>query len=165
MLRISKPSIRGTLATASRSRANREEILAGDIWFYYGSRYGEYLSVTHQGNPEDYLPAMLEGTPARSDAYFTLADYYRDVGQLASALDDFAHAVELSSQRGDAHDRMAQILWQQGKQDEAIKEWSLALKAFRAQEDRPHGPAHFLDGPSRHPRKHRQAQSARAIAG
>jgi tetratricopeptide (TPR) repeat protein len=116
--------------------ANREETLAGDIWFYYGSRYGEYLSVTHQGNPEDYLPAMLEGTPARSDAYFTLADYYRDVGQLASALDDFAHAVDLSSQRGDAHDRIAQILWQQGKQDEAIKGWSLALKAFRAQEDK-----------------------------
>jgi tetratricopeptide (TPR) repeat protein len=114
----------------------REETLAGDIWFYYGSRYGEYLSVTHRGNPEDYLPAMLEGTPARSDAYFMLADYYRDVGQLASALDDFAHAVDLSSQRGDAHDRIAQILWQQGKQDEAIKEWSLALKAFRAQEDK-----------------------------
>ncbi|MGD1158141.1 MAG: hypothetical protein ABSA41_20295 [Terriglobia bacterium] len=115
--------------------ANRDEMLAGDIWFYYGSRYGEYLSVTHQGNPEDYLPAMLEGTPARSDAYFTLADYYRDVGQLDSALEDFAHAVELSSRRGDAHDRIAQILWRQGKQDGAIKEWSLALKAFRAQED------------------------------
>ena len=114
---------------------NRDEMLAGDIWFYYGSRYGEYLSVMHQGNPEDYLPAMLEGTPARSDAYFTLADYYRDVGQLPSALEDFAHALELNSQRGDAHDRMAQILWQQGKQDGAIKEWSLALKALRAQED------------------------------
>src|SRR5208283_3460452 len=60
---------------------NRDEMLAGDIWFYYGSRYGEYLSVLHQGNPDDYLPAMLEGTPARSDAYFTLADYYREVGQ------------------------------------------------------------------------------------
>jgi tetratricopeptide (TPR) repeat protein len=116
-------------------QANRDEMLAGDIWFYYGSRYGEYLSVTHQGNPEDYLPAMLEGTPARSDAYFTLADYYRDVGQLDNAVEDFAHAVELSSRRGDAHDRIAQILWQQGKQDGAIKEWSLALKAFRAQED------------------------------
>jgi tetratricopeptide (TPR) repeat protein len=114
---------------------NRDDFLAGDIWFYYGSRYGEYLSVTHRGNPEDYLPAMLEGTPARSDAYFTLADYYRDVGQLDIAREDFAYAIEISSQRGDAHDRIAQILWQQGKQDEAIKEWSLALKAFHAQED------------------------------
>jgi hypothetical protein len=114
---------------------DRSETLAGDVWFYYGSRYGEYLSVAHRGNPEDYLPAMLEGKPARSDAYFTLADYYRDVGQLDSAREDFAHALELDSQRGDAHDRMAQILWQQGKQEAAIKEWSLALKAFQAQED------------------------------
>jgi len=123
--------------------ANRDEMLAGDIWFYYGSRYGEYLSATQQGKPEDYLPAMLEGTPARSDAYFTLADYYRDGGQLASALEDYAHAVELSAQRGDAHDRMAQILWQQGKQDAAIKEWSLALKAFRTQQDNRTVPAAF----------------------
>jgi tetratricopeptide (TPR) repeat protein len=115
--------------------ANRDETLAGNIWFYYGSRYGEYLSTTHLGNPEDYLPAALEGTPARSDAYFTLADYYREAGQLKNALEDFAHALELNSRRADAHDRRAQILWQQGKQDGAVKEWSLALKAFRNQED------------------------------
>jgi Tfp pilus assembly protein PilF len=124
-----------TIADRLAKPANRDEMLAGDVWFYYGSRYGEYLSITHQGNPEDYLPAMLEGTPARSDAYVTLADYYRDAGQLANALEDFAHAVELDSKRADAHDRMAQILWKQGKQDSAVKEWSLALKAFRTQED------------------------------
>src|SRR5208337_1235842 len=126
--------------------AKRDETLAGNIWFYYGSRYGEYLSTTHQGNPEDYLPATLEGTPARSDAYFTLADYYRDAGQLENALEDFAHALELDSTRADAHDRMAQILWQQGKQDSAVKEWSLALKAFRAQEDSRSVPPAFWAG-------------------
>jgi tetratricopeptide (TPR) repeat protein/predicted negative regulator of RcsB-dependent stress response len=115
--------------------ANRDEMLAGDVWFYYGSRYGEYLSITHQGNPEDYLPAMLEGTPASSDAYLTLADYYRDAGQLGNALEDFTHTLELDSKRADAHDRRAQILWQQGKQDSAVKEWSLALATSRAQED------------------------------
>ncbi len=114
---------------------DRDEVLAGNIWFYYGSRFGEYRSVTHQGDPEDYLPAALEGTPASSDPYFTLADYYREAGQLDSALQDYAHALELSPQRGDAHDRMAQVLWQQGKRDQAIKEWSLALKAFKAQEE------------------------------
>lgn len=114
---------------------NRDETLAGDIWFYYGSRYGEYLSVTGQGNPEDYLPAMLEGAPASSNAYFTLADYFRDAGQYGAAMGDYRHALELSPQRGDAHDRMAQILWQQGKQEAATQEWSLALKAFYAQEN------------------------------
>ena len=45
--------------------------LAGDLWFYYGSRYGEYLDVIKQGDPEDYLPAALEATPGHADAYFT----------------------------------------------------------------------------------------------
>jgi tetratricopeptide (TPR) repeat protein len=114
---------------------NRDETLAGDVWFYYGGRYGEYLSIAHTGNPEDYLPATLEGTPASSEAYFALADYYREAGQLDAALDDFAHTLELNSKRADAHDRRAQILWQEGKRDDAIKEWSAAFVALRAQED------------------------------
>ena len=114
---------------------NRDETLAGDIWFYYGGRYGEYLSIARQGNPEDYLPSALEGTPARSEAYFALADYYRVAGQFDAALEDYAHTLELNSKRADAHDRRAQILWQQGKQEEAIKEWSAAFVALRAQED------------------------------
>ena len=114
---------------------NRDETLAGDIWFYYGGRYGEYLSIAHQGNPEDYLPAALEGTPASSEAYFTLADYYREAGQLDAALEDYAHTLELNSKRADARDRRAQIFWQQGKQEDAIKEWSAAFVALRAQED------------------------------
>jgi tetratricopeptide (TPR) repeat protein len=121
---------------------NPDEVLAGNVWFYYGSRYGGYLAITHLGNPEDYLPAALEGTPASSDAYFTLAGYYHEAGQLDAALEDFAHVLELNSKRGDAHGRRAQILWQQGKQEEAVKEWSLALEAFRAQMDsRPVPPA------------------------
>ena len=123
------------MASASPSLPNRDETLAGDIWFYYGGRYGEYLSIAHQGNPEDYLPAALEGTPARSEAYFALADYYREAGQFDAALEDYAHTLELNSKRADAHDRRAQILWQQGKQEEAIKEWSAAFVALRAQED------------------------------
>ncbi|MGD0126493.1 MAG: hypothetical protein ABSF46_14110 [Terriglobia bacterium] len=114
---------------------NRDETLAGDVWFYYGGRYGEYRSIAHQGNPEDYLPSSLEGTPASSEAYFALADYYREAGQADAALDDFAHTLELNSKRADAHDRRAQILWQQGKQEDAVKEWSAAFVALRAQED------------------------------
>jgi tetratricopeptide (TPR) repeat protein len=114
---------------------NRDDTLAGDVWFYYGGRYGEYLAIAHLGNPEDYLPAALEGTPARSEAYFVLADYYREAGQFDAALEDYAHTLELNSKRADAHDRRAQILWQQGKQEDAIKEWSAAFVALRAQED------------------------------
>ena len=30
---------------------DRAQQLAGNIWFYYGSRYGEYSGLTRQGNP------------------------------------------------------------------------------------------------------------------
>ncbi len=41
---------------------DRDQQLAGDEWFYYGGRYGEYLSATKQAGSEDYLPAMVEAT-------------------------------------------------------------------------------------------------------
>ncbi|MCI0403897.1 MAG: hypothetical protein L0212_10290, partial [Acidobacteria bacterium] len=48
---------------------SREESLAGDLWFYYGSRYGEFRAVSKRGDPEDYLPAMLEARPGSPDTY------------------------------------------------------------------------------------------------
>lgn len=113
---------------------DRTQQLAGDVWFYYGSRYGEYLGVTRQGAPEDYLPAALEGAPARASAYTDLADYYRDSRDPAHALEEYEHALELAPDRGDLHDRVALLLWEQGKRDAAAERWKSALATFiRAQ--------------------------------
>lgn len=113
---------------------DRTQQLAGDVWFYYGSRYGEYLGTTHQGVPEDYLPAALEGAPARASAYTDLADYYRDARDPARALEEYEHALELAPDRGDLHDRVALLLWEQGKQEAATARWKSALATFiRAQ--------------------------------
>ncbi len=109
--------------------------LAGDLWFYYGSRYGEYLDVTKRGDPEDYLPAALEATPGHADAYFNLAEYYRESGQPARALVDFGNALQLDSKRADVHDRLALIYWQQDKHDDATHEFKTALQAFAREED------------------------------
>jgi Tfp pilus assembly protein PilF len=113
---------------------DRTQQLAGDVWFYYGSRYGEYLGTIHQGSPEDYLPAALEGAPARASAYTDLADYYRDARDPAHALEEYEHALELAPDRGDLHDRVALLLWDQGKHDAAAERWKTALQTFiRAQ--------------------------------
>jgi len=133
----------GTIGERVGKPVDRDRQLAGDVWFYYGSRYGEYLAVTKQASSEDYLPAMLEATPGRSDAYFTLAEYYREGGEPDQALVDYGHALELNSRRGEARDRMAQILWKQGKHDDAIAQWKLALKAFSRQEDSSGAPPAF----------------------
>ncbi|MBZ5515831.1 MAG: hypothetical protein LAN62_13500 [Acidobacteriia bacterium] len=126
---------KGTIGERVGKPVDRSQQLAGNIWFYYGSRYGEYLAVTKQGNPEEYLPAMLEGTPASPDAYTTLADYYQDVGEFDRALADYAHTLELAPKRGEVQDRRAVILWQQGKRDDARQDWSAAFQAFLREED------------------------------
>ncbi len=113
----------------------RDRQLAGDQWFYYGSRYGEYLAVTKQPNADDYLPAALEGTPANGGAYFKLAEYYRESGAAANALEDYGHALQFNPNRGDVHSRIAEILWAQGRQDEARAHWKLAFQMFAVQQD------------------------------
>ena len=65
---------------------DRSGLLAGDAWFAYGSRFGEYLAFAKQPGADDYLAAEIERTPARSDAYVSLADFFRDEGTPAQAL-------------------------------------------------------------------------------
>jgi hypothetical protein len=55
---------------------DRAQQLAGNTWFYYGSRYGEYLGTAKLGNAEDFLPAIIDETHASASGYITLADYY-----------------------------------------------------------------------------------------
>ncbi|MBZ5562770.1 MAG: hypothetical protein LAP13_10150 [Acidobacteriia bacterium] len=126
---------KGTIGDRVGKPVDRTQQLAGNVWFYYGSRYGEYSAVIKSGNPEDYLPATLEGTPASPEAYTTLADYYQDVGELDRALADYAHTLELNAQLGAVHDRIALILWQQGKHDDAIERWQAAFQAFLHEEN------------------------------
>ena len=47
-----------TVAERVARPVDRAQQLAGNIWFYYGSRYGEYTGLTRQGSPEDFLPAF-----------------------------------------------------------------------------------------------------------
>ncbi|MBZ5605802.1 MAG: hypothetical protein LAO79_26175, partial [Acidobacteriia bacterium] len=96
---------------------DRKARLAGDLWFYYAGRFGEYA------RSEDFLPAMVEATPGRSEAYFLLAE------QTGSA-EDYRHALELNPSRADVHDRLAVMASKAGQSDEALKEWRLAIAAL-----------------------------------
>lgn len=112
---------------------DRNNQLAGGIWFYYGSRYGEYLGDTKQGTPEDFLPALLEQSPASSSGYQGLADYYAEKGDTRSAIEDYRHALELSPGRADIHDRLALAYYKDGKRAEAIAEWKLVISILLKQ--------------------------------
>ena len=82
--------------------------LAGDTWLAYASRFGEYRAFAKQPGAEDYLPAGIERTPARSDTYAALADFYGDKGRLG-VLAEYDHAAALNAGRSDVHLRAAAI--------------------------------------------------------
>jgi hypothetical protein len=125
-------AFRGALGTATIGErlgkpVDRSQQLAGNVWFYYGGRYGEYLGATQQGDPEDYLAAILEQTPGNAAAYATLADYYADSGQTAPAITNYQHTVELDARRPDILDRLAVLQFDSGSRTEAIAQWKSAF--------------------------------------
>jgi predicted Zn-dependent protease len=112
---------------------DRKAQLAGDIWYYYGGRYGEYLGATKQPNPEDFLPAALEQSPASSDAYLALADYYAESGDFRSAITDYNHTLELTPGRAEVHDRLAVAYFKQGARAQALAQWKLVFAGLNKQ--------------------------------
>ena len=40
-----------TIGVRLSKPVDRDQQLAGNTWFYYGSRYGEYLGTTKHGQP------------------------------------------------------------------------------------------------------------------
>jgi tetratricopeptide (TPR) repeat protein len=138
-----------TIGQRLAAPVDRSQQLAGAIWFYYASRYGEYRAIANAGDAEDFLPASLELHPASPDAYFELADYYAETGGSDRALADFEHVIELAPARADAHDRMAVLYWEQGKREQAIAQWKQALDGWLAQVNTRKVPAGFWPGYTR----------------
>jgi predicted Zn-dependent protease len=132
-----------TIAERLGKPVDRNAQLAGDIWFYYGSRYGEYLGATKQGTPEDYLPALLEQSPATAAGYLALADYYSESGDTHSAISDYSHTLELTPGRADVLDRLALAYYKQGSRAEALSQWKLALSTLTRQIDTARVPESF----------------------
>jgi len=123
----------GTIGERLGKSVDRSQQLAGNTWFYYGSRYGEWLGAAHAGDPEDFLPAQLEQSPASASGYIALAEYYADAGKIDRAIDDYNRALELAPDRADIHDRIAVLYWRQQKRREAMDEWKKALELLDAQ--------------------------------
>jgi hypothetical protein len=131
-VRAAFPALLGDMTIGGRigKPVDRTKQLAGDLWFYYGGRYGEYLGTLKQAGPDDYLPSMVEATPQQSQPYFELAEYFRNAGDATAAVADYRNALELNAVRADAHDRLALIAAKAGRRDEAVAEWKAAIGAL-----------------------------------
>jgi len=112
-----------TIGERIGKKGNRDAQLAGDVWFYYGSRYGEYLRDTSQGGPADFLPSELEHSPASVDGYLSLGDYYLDQSEARKAIEEYGYVLELFPGRIDVHDKLALAYYKDRNRAEAIAEW------------------------------------------
>ncbi len=122
---------------------DRAQHLAGNTWYYYGSRYGEYLGFSKLGNPDDFLPAMLEASPASASGYLTLADYYAGAGDTRHAIAEYEHTLELSPGRPDVYDSLAITYYKQGDRPAALAQWKQAFAALSKQLDSKQVPESF----------------------
>jgi predicted TPR repeat methyltransferase len=122
---------------------NRDEQLAGEVWFYYGSRYGEYLDEEKDAQAEGYLESELEHTPESANAYEQLADYSAQAGHVDTALADYQHSLDLKSDQPGVLDRLATLEWKQGRQADALAAWQVAVKRLAAEMDARHVPESF----------------------
>ncbi|MGD0416757.1 MAG: tetratricopeptide repeat protein, partial [Terriglobales bacterium] len=132
-----------TIAERLAKPVDRTQQLAGNTWFYYGSRYGEYLGTTKQGSPEDFLPAILELSPASSSGYLTLADYYAGAGDTERAIADYNHTLELSPNRPDVYDSLALAYYKRGDHSAAVAQWKQAFAVLSKQLNSAHVPESF----------------------
>jgi hypothetical protein len=123
----------GTVGDRVGKAGDRDRKLAGDLWFYYGSRFGEYLAGRRQDEASDYLPAGVEGRPASASAHFDLGVLYDELKLHERALAHFDYAGYFDASRGDALDRAADLLWQLGRREDAAARWRGALAEFRRQ--------------------------------
>jgi len=122
---------------------DRTQQLAGNTWFYYGSRYGEYLGTARLGKPEDFLPAILEESPASASGYLTLADYYAGASDTKHAIDDYNHTLELSPNRPDVYNGLAVAYYKQGDRAVALTQWRQAFAALSKEVNTTHLPESF----------------------
>jgi len=107
------------------------EKMTGNLWYYYGARYGEYLDTLQRPEFNDLLPAMVEGTPGTAVAYFRLGEYYRETNRAVQALAQYENTLQLDARHVASLDRIARLLWAQNKRDEAKARWRQALDALR----------------------------------
>ena len=117
----------GTIAERLAGPVDRKQQLAGDLWFYYGARYGEYLSLGNSAIAEDYLPAGIEQRPGSADAYSQLAQWYTERGSWMQAADEYDYALQLNPDSPTIYDSKALVLLRLGKKPEAAETWRQAV--------------------------------------
>jgi len=126
--------------------SDRDLHLAGKVWYYYGSRYGEYLGDGNDPGADDYLVSELERNPGAANAYLRLASYYNENNRKDAALIDYQNSLNLRGDQPAVYDAMATIHWDAGRHAEAIAAWKAAVKCMADEMDAGSAPQSFWSG-------------------
>ncbi|HYP06633.1 MAG TPA: tetratricopeptide repeat protein [Bryobacteraceae bacterium] len=118
-----------TVGEQIAAKADRNAVAVGDVWFYYGARYGEFA------NSEEFLASELEGRPASADSYLSVGDHYRDAKNYARALEEYNHALQINPRSPHAHNRLAEIYIEQNKPAEAQQHLRQAIQLWSELQD------------------------------
>jgi replicative superfamily II helicase len=111
--------------------------LIGSDWFYYGTRYGFFLTLgsAPAHDAEDYLPAELERDSQSVAGYNRLAQTYLDAKRVDAAIGEYRHVIELGPDDPTPDVAIAEAEWDAGRKDAALGEWGEALVKLRAMVD------------------------------
>jgi tetratricopeptide (TPR) repeat protein len=132
-LNINEPIVRELFITALdlrpigellATKADEENALSGDEWFYYGVHYGEYLwNIGNKFEAPAYLVSDVEGAPVRDQYQDQLGLYYLQANMPEQALQHFTLAAELKPSNVYYQDHRAEALVNLSKKEEAISIW------------------------------------------
>ena len=123
----------------------RNRQLAGDLWYYYGSRYGEYLDEEKDPRAEGLLEAALEKAPRDPAAYRELANFNAEAGHAEPALDDYRHSLALNHDQPAVLNSMAVLYAKRGDKKAAAECWKQAIQLLSAEMDSRRVPESFWD--------------------
>lgn len=122
---------------------DRDQRLAGDVWFYHAARHGERLAASDADSPSGYLPAETEIRPASATTHAVLADIYREYGDTARATAAYQIAIELDEQEPRNYVRLGELAFESDDNDAGVNYWRQALVAYTSQVERSRMGANF----------------------
>jgi transcriptional regulator with XRE-family HTH domain len=135
----------GTIGVRLGKKFDASRQLTGATWFYYAMRYGVLLTLPAKPgrDAEDFLAAGLEQSDS-AENFNELAKAYVDAHRYDEAIVEYRHAEEMDTDNDATPNvAIAQVLWTQGKQNDAVTEWGVALTRLRAMVDANSVPENF----------------------
>lgn len=120
-----------------QARPDEAKQIVGPTWFYYGERYGYFLTLapTPAHDPEDYLPSQLELSSSDPASHYSLANTYLDAHKVDDAIAEYRHVIELQPADPLADISIAEALWSAGRHNDALNNWNEGLRKLRAMVD------------------------------